>query len=108
MSTLCCSLWPVLAAAILANMAPVPPKPKTLLVITVSDCSCASAPLEVRIDGAPKGTLTCRRTDEALSVEVAPGLHVVSAQGGRASWAARSYDAAPGKRTRVEFRCPAV
>jgi hypothetical protein len=106
MGILRCSLWPVLAAAVLANSAPVPPRP-TLLRITASDCSCASEPLLVRVDGAPVGTLTCRRTEEALSVKVTPGPHFVSARAGRVSWSARAYDAASGQTTRVELTCPA-
>jgi hypothetical protein len=95
MGILRCSLWPVLAAAVLANSAPVPPRP-TLLRITASDCSCASEPLLVRVDGAPVGTLTCRSTDEALSVKVTPGSHFVSAKAGGVSWPVRSYSARRG------------
>ena len=106
MTPIRCSTWTIVAAAILANVAPVPPKP-TLLHITVSDCSCASDPLSVRVDGVPVGMLMCRSTDEALSVKVSPGPHFVSAQGGRVSWSARSYNAPANKTTRVQFRCPA-
>jgi hypothetical protein len=105
----------VLGFAVLTLLADIPPsgcgsaaRPRpsyTAFSIRASDCSCASEPIQLRIDGRDVGVLYCGASN-SVSVDVAGGTHLVSATSGTRTWPERSYDAVVGQATPVDLGCP--
>ncbi len=104
-----------LALTLLADVAPNPSSCSscnssstseyTYLEVAASNCSCAPGTIQVRIDDQLAGTLTCGSSG-AVSLQVSPGAHVVSAQSGSAAWSPQTKLASPGRKTAVELGCP--
>jgi hypothetical protein len=105
-----------LALTLLADVAPSPSScgsgchssstsQYTYFEVAASDCSCAPGTIQVRVDDQLAGTITCGPSG-AVSLQVSPGAHAVSAQSATASWSPQTKLASPGRKTAVELGCP--
>jgi hypothetical protein len=78
----------------------------TALVVSASDCSCASGTIEVFVDDQSAGVTTCG-TNGRLTIKVANGPHTVRAAMANRTWPAKTYSVGVAQKTAVELGCPA-
>ncbi len=82
------------------------PEPLAIVEVSPPECACAPESIQVLIDGAAVGTLTCG-VDGSLRVEVEPGTHVVAGASGGTSFAPQSVTVRAGDLKEVGLSCPA-
>jgi hypothetical protein len=82
-----------------------PQAPETVIAVSLTDCSCATEPVTVQVDGVSRGTLTCS-TSTPFYIAVVPGSHQLSASSTQGKWPERAITATPSGETTVGLGCP--
>jgi hypothetical protein len=107
-----CSVWAVVAAVLLFDVAPSPScgsgnRDRTgWLSVSAMDCSCVTGTVRVTVDDRFAAEITCGSAG-VTSVEVSSGTHVVAATSGALVWPAQTQVATASRTTRVDLGCPA-